>query len=66
MTSAFVCGATGIAPVTLDASAEYIAGWLAALRADRRLVAAAAGHAQRAADLILGSPVADPGGGSFQ
>ena len=66
MTSAFVCGATGIAPVTLDASAEYIAGWLAALRADRRLVVVAAGQAQRAADLILGTPAADPGRGSFQ
>jgi len=60
MTSAFVCGAAGIAPATLAASAEYIAGWLAALRADRRLVVVAAGHAQRAADLILGVP--DPPG----
>ena len=54
--SAFVCGASGIAPATLGSSAEYIAGWLAALRADRRLVVVAAGLAQRAADLILGSP----------
>ena len=52
--SAFVCGASGIAPATLGSSAEYIAGWLAALRADRRLVVVAAGLAQRAADLILG------------
>jgi antirestriction protein ArdC len=53
ITSAFVCGAAGIAPATLPASAEYVAGWLRALRADRRLVVTAAGHAQRAADLIL-------------
>jgi len=55
MTSAFVCGATGIAPATLPASAEYIAGWLRALRADRRVVVVAAGQAQRAADCILGT-----------
>jgi len=66
MTSAFVCGATGIAPATLAASAEYIAGWLAALRADRRLVVVAAGHAQRAADLILGTPAGGAHGGSSQ
>jgi len=53
ITSAFVCGAAGIAPATLPASAEYVAGWLRALRADRRLIVTAAGHAQRAADLIL-------------
>lgn len=54
MTSAFVCGAAGIAPATLTAAAEYIAGWLQVLRADRRLVVVAAGQAQRAADCILG------------
>jgi antirestriction protein ArdC len=64
MASAFVCGATGIAPATLTASAEYIAGWLQALRADRRLVVVAAGHAQRAADLILGVPAPGGPGGS--
>lgn len=66
MASAFVCGATGIAPATLTASAEYIAGWLAALRADRRLVVVAAGHAQRAADMILGVPETARAGGSSQ
>lgn len=56
ITSAFVCGATGIAPLTLPSSAEYIAGWLQALAGDRRLVVVAAGHAQRAADMLLGVP----------
>jgi antirestriction protein ArdC len=59
MSSAFVCGATGIAPATLPASAEYIGGWLRALHTDRRLVVVAAGHAQRAADLLLGTPHPD-------
>lgn len=60
MTSAFVCGATGIAPLTLPASAEYIGGWLRTLAADRRLVVVAAGQAQRAADLLLGTPERAP------
>jgi antirestriction protein ArdC len=55
ITSAFVCGATGISPVTLPGSAEYIGGWLQAVRTDQRLVVVAAGHAQRAADLLLGA-----------
>ena len=54
MTSAFVCGSAGIAPAVLETSAEYIAGWLAAVRADRRLLIHAAGQAQRAADYLLG------------
>jgi antirestriction protein ArdC len=58
MTSAFVCGATGIAPATLPGSAEYIGGWLRALRAESRLVVVAAGQAQRAADLLLGAAAA--------
>ena len=67
MTSAFVCGAVGIAPATLAASAEYVAGWLRVLRADRRLVVVAAGHAQRAAELILGTaPTPDGAPGSAQ
>jgi antirestriction protein ArdC len=64
MTSAFVCGAAGIAPATLTASAEYIAGWLQVLRADRRLVVVAAGQAQRAADCILGSGADATAGGA--
>ncbi len=62
MASAFVCGATGIAPATLPASAEYVAGWLQVLRADRRLVVVAAGRAQQAADLILGRSPDPPAG----
>lgn len=43
---------------TLEQSASYIAGWLKALKDDRRLVLSAAGKAQAAADLILGNSVA--------
>ena len=54
--AAFCCGQAGIAPAILDASAAYVRGWLRALGDDPRLVVAAAGQAQRAADCILGRP----------
>ena len=54
MGSAFLCGHTGIENQTLDNSASYIAGWLAKLQNDKRLVVTAAAQAQRAADFILG------------
>ena len=54
MGAAMLCGVTGISPVTLDQSAAYIAGWLRALKDDRKLLVGAAGKAQRAADFIRG------------
>jgi antirestriction protein ArdC len=58
MTAAMVAGATGI-ETTLEQSASYIAGWLRSLRNDHKLVVQAAGQAQRAADLILGTTFTD-------
>jgi antirestriction protein ArdC len=55
MGSAFLCGFTGIETKTLANSTSYIAGWLKALRNDSKLVLVAAGQAQKAADMILGS-----------
>ena len=54
MTSAFLCGHTGIEPATLENSAAYVAGWLKVIRQDARLVVTAAAQAQKAADYILG------------
>lgn len=54
MGSAFLCGATSIAPAIVENSAAYIASWLRRLRDDRKLVVEAAAQAQKAADLILG------------
>ena len=51
--AAFLCGHCSIEAATLDNSAAYIAGWLAKLRSDRKLVVQAASQAQRAADWIL-------------
>jgi antirestriction protein ArdC len=54
MGAAFLCGHAGILPVVVQNSAAYISGWLGQLKADKKLVVAAAGQAQRAADHILG------------
>lgn len=52
--AAMVGAKAGIAPQT-DQSAAYIAGWLKALKNDRKLLVSAAGRAQRAADYIAGA-----------
>lgn len=54
MAAAFLCGACGIEPATIENQAAYLRGWIKALRADKRLVILAAGAAQRAADWIRG------------
>jgi antirestriction protein ArdC len=53
MGSAFLCGEAGILNSQVDRSASYIAGWLGALRNDRRLVVMAGALAQKSADYIL-------------
>ena len=60
MTAAFLCGHCGIGPDTIESSASYLAGWVSRLRGDKRLVIAAAGAAQKAADHILGVPPYQP------
>ena len=54
MGAAFLCAHANIAPVTLQNSASYIAGWLKQLRNDKKLVVHAAAQAQKAVNLILG------------
>jgi len=54
MGAAFLCGHAGIETATIENAAAYIAGWLAKLRGDSKLVVQAASAAQRAADYILG------------
>ena len=53
-TAAFLCGATGVAPTTLDNSAAYIANWKQAIQNDPKCVVWAASRAQKAADMIRG------------
>ncbi len=54
MAAAFLCGHAGIVPAVMENQAAYIQGWLKTLKQDKRLVIAAAGAAQKAADWIKG------------
>ncbi len=53
MGASFLCGEAGILEPCIDRSSAYIAGWLKALKNDRKLVVTAAAQAQKAADYIL-------------
>ena len=53
MGAAMLCGNVGIENQTLDNSTAYIAGWLKALRSDKKFVIQAAALAQKATDYIL-------------
>lgn len=53
--AAFLCAASGITH-TIPNSAAYVAGWLKALKDDRRMIVTAASQGQRAAEFIMGQP----------
>lgn len=57
--AAFLCADLELVPQIRDDHAPYIAGWLKALKADKRAIFTAAGHAQRAADYLHGLQGAD-------
>jgi antirestriction protein ArdC len=54
MSAAFLCGHAGIHPSVIENQAAYLQGWLKQLKDDKRLVIAAAGAGQKAADWIRG------------
>lgn len=54
MSAAFLCGHAGIHPTVIGNQAAYLDGWLKVIKADKKLVIAAAGQAQKAADWIRG------------
>lgn len=54
MAAAFLCGDAGIHPSLIGNQAAYIGGWLKQIKQDKKLIIAAAGQAQRAADWIRG------------
>jgi antirestriction protein ArdC len=58
--AAFLCADLGISLRPRDDHASYLAGWLKVPKADHRAIFAAAAHAQRACDLLLGLTAADP------
>jgi antirestriction protein ArdC len=60
MTSAFLCGISGIdTDAIMENSAAYIDTWRRKISKDVRLVVQAAGQAQKAADKILGTEFQD-------
>jgi antirestriction protein ArdC len=60
MGSAMLCGVAGIEQATIGNSAAYLRGWINRLKADSRLVIAAARAAQEAADYIRGESQDSP------
>lgn len=68
MGSAMLCGVAGIEQTTISNSSAYLQSWIKRLKADSRLVVAAARAAQEAADYIRGeSPKDSPlsAGGTY-
>jgi len=59
MGAAFISGHAGIEAKTLRNSTAYLQSWIRVLKGDSKLVITAASAAQKAADLILGSAVAE-------
>ncbi len=54
MGAAFLCGITGISPVTLENSSAYLNCWIRVLKGNKKYLVQAAQAAQRAADHIQG------------
>jgi Antirestriction protein len=52
--AAFLCADLELRPLIREDHAPYIAGWLKALKEDKRAIFTAAAHAQRAADFLHG------------
>jgi antirestriction protein ArdC len=57
--AAFLCAEAGISNAVIANQAAYLAGWLKALRDNRRLLILAAAQAQKAADYILNRSCAE-------
>jgi len=57
--ASMLCAVTGIAPATLENSAAYLQSWINRLRGDSRLLVSAASAAQKAADYIRNTNVAE-------
>ena len=59
MGSAFLAGLTGMVVTPMANSASYLKSWITVLKGDTKLIIKAAGQAQRATDLILGTTFED-------
>jgi antirestriction protein ArdC len=59
LSAAYLCAEAGISNAVIANQAAYVAGWLKALRDNRRLLILAAAQAQKAADYILNRSCAE-------
>ena len=59
--AAMLCGAAGLAPLTIKNSAAYIQSWLKELKNEKNFVVRASGFAQKACDYIRGLPALTAG-----
>ena len=56
-TAAYLNAVAGLEPAVIENNAAYIQSWKDTIKADPKLVITAAGAAQKAADLILGTAI---------
>jgi antirestriction protein ArdC len=58
--AAYLCTQLGVTPIARPDHAQYLAGWLAVMKEDKKAIFTAAGQAQRAATFLMGFAPPDP------
>lgn len=61
--AAYLCAQLGVTPIARPDHAQYLAGWLAVMKEDKRAIFTAAGQAQRAATFLMSFAPPDPDAG---
>jgi antirestriction protein ArdC len=59
--AAYLCAQLGVTPIARADHAQYLAGWLAVMKEDKKAIFTAAGQAQRAATYLMAFAPEDPG-----
>jgi antirestriction protein ArdC len=59
--AAYLCAQLGVTPIARPDHAQYLAGWLAVMKEDKKAIFTAAGQAQRASTFLMGFAPDDPG-----
>ena len=61
--AAYLCAQLGVTPIARPDHAQYLGGWLAAMKEDKKAIFTAAGQAQRAATFLMGFAPSGPNDG---
>lgn len=61
--AAYLCAELGVTPIARPDHAQYLAGWLAVMKEDKKAIFTAASQAQRAASFLMGFAPPDPNRG---